>query len=73
MQRKILEEGKSDGDGEKGGVRESRTLTNFAQVKTRCDCEFERDSSSRLPFLSAAPSLTVTLLPWGHMGWRQSL
>lgn len=33
MEKKILEEGKSDEDREKGGVRESRTLTYFAPVK----------------------------------------
>lgn len=63
MEKKILEEGKSDEDREKGGVRESQTLTYFPRVKTRCDSEFEPDSSGRLTFLSTAPSLTVTLLP----------
>lgn len=73
MEKRTLEEVKSDEDREKGGARESRTLTYFARAKTRCDGEFEPDSSGRLPFLNAAPSLTVTLLPWGHMGWKQSL
>lgn len=56
----------------KRGLRESWTPTYFPWVKTRCDCEIEPDSSSSLPLPGTAPSLTATLLPWGHMGYKRN-
>lgn len=44
----------------------------FSPGKTRCDCEHEADSSSRLPSPGNSPVITVTRLPQGHVGWKQS-